>query len=479
MIPVPGRCGMAHKHDTVHPMTTHDQRQKRRLVTGPPAAGQGYQPRWVAGVVVLAVLGSSALGLLVLRWGNQAPAYPAYQFFEPDPGLVLLRFPEADTVRSEMDWIGGRETLAVRVVEGGQERLAMVDLARRRVSLVEEPPAPASLKPSDFFTTTYVPKVPLGSRLRGRLLLTEAVETVPGAPCMRLMAQPWNAARPDPAPLFVWDPVGGQTDASQCCLDPCLGAEINPADGTTVCLTLATREPPVRQYLVERDTDLQHLGEVSPCITTPGEAILAVRYSPDGSRIAYVRARADGGTELWVVRPGNEEVGGIKLIEGDAIGASSFAFGPDSRCIAVSLPVQGQRERALKVIDFSGETPEVVDLGPGRISRAPWHPNGEFMLALVEDDTGRDELWVVYTEPPYERTRLTDPALGGEASPDREERPAGPVVSRDGRWAVGRLAPESPNTIVFIRLDRLMREPLPSEASPPAPSSPERTGRPG
>ena len=432
---------------------------------------------------MLILLGVVAGAVVVMTRRDPPLRYRRSVFREPDPGIILVRFPDAAYVSSDVDWVGRRPVVAVRVVAAGRqgstqrETLALIDVENRRVYELRRPaPAPA-LGKTTLFTQTYVPETPRTSRLHDCLLVSAPANEGPsGTPCVHLLAQKWNAAKPKRKPVFSSDPLGARPDDARYYPGTCLGAAVNPADGCTVCLTLAARETSTLQFLAERDIRWEGPGDISSRITTRGAPITAARYSPDGSRIAYLRAKSTGGTELWVVRSGGAEVAGAKLVEG-LLTACSFAFSPDSRCIVVSLPTAGAPDNLLKLIELAGAPPRITDIGQGRISRAPWHPSGEFLLTMTEDTEGLDQLWAVRATPPYDRRQLTQLCLDEEPAPDRKERPAGPAVSRDGQWAAARLAPQSPNTLVLLDLDRLMRQPRHGDVTLP-PGAPAQSGRP-
>ncbi|MFT4213837.1 MAG: S9 family peptidase [Microbacterium sp.] len=100
---------------------------------------------------------------------------------------------------------------------------------------------------------------------------------------------------------------------------------------------------------------------------TRGVADRSPRVSPDGDRIAFVRADADGTPQVFVVPAG----GGEPVQATDARGGvDSFAWSPDGSRLAfcAGVPEEG-RYGTVEGLDAAGEAPR-------RITGIRWHANG-------------------------------------------------------------------------------------------------------
>jgi dipeptidyl aminopeptidase/acylaminoacyl peptidase len=114
------------------------------------------------------------------------------------------------------------------------------------------------------------------------------------------------------------------------------------------------------------------LPDGAPRRLTRGVADGAPRLSPDGSRIAFLRADADRKPQVFVVAAGGGEPVQATVAP---LGVSEFDWTPDGREIAflARVPEQG-RYGTVKGLDASAEAPR-------RITGVRWHANGVGYIA--------------------------------------------------------------------------------------------------
>ncbi len=177
----------------------------------------------------------------------------------------------------------------------------------------------------------------------------------------------------------------------------------------------------------------------------------APRWSPDGSRLAFVAARPDG-TRVWLTdRDGRDAA----LLPGVPAGAGEPAWSPDGRSIALTVtrsldgapdgersvlvevatddykrdghPVgEGRTSSAIWVVAAEGGTARALTSGTATDRRPAWSPDGHSVAFL--SDRGREgraspivDLWLV------------EPASGGRdgVPPRRLTDGSGPIVAFD------------------------------------------------
>jgi len=429
-------------------------------------------------VLVLSVVAAVVVVVVVLTRPEEPYVWQDLVFEEPAVGIVLVRFPRNPFVQSGVDWLGDEPVALARV--GGRptsgppqpEELAVIDPARKIGYHVVEPPhaAPQDLLP--FRMETFVPPTPLASSLHRRILYLLPSQGRHNEPFLRLAARPWDSVARSFTSLFQADPLGHFAEDPDFFPGSCTGVTVNPADGHTACLILADRESPERNYLAERDVRDSPLGRVQTRITTRDAAITDALYSPDGARIAYVRRDWSDTTEVWVVRAGGSEMSGAKCLEG-VFDVAAMAFAPGGLGLVVATKADGVPENTLHFIDMSSDPPSVAEMGAGRISQLPWHPSGQFLLAAALDTEGQSQICMIDGTPPFGRKPLTQVAAGG-LTEEAEIPEFGPSISRDGRWAAGRLIIGAENTLVFFDVERLLREPIAAPAPSPSPGGTRR-----
>lgn len=143
---------------------------------------------------------------------------------------------------------------------------------------------------------------------------------------------------------------------------------------------------------------------------------LSPQWSPDGSRIAFIRdhLRGSGDDELWVMRPNGSDK--RKVHEARAIG--SLEWSPDASRLVVGIWEGGDRE--LYVVD-------VCDGGVTQLTHTPdedewspsWSPDGELIAYAAERSWDDVNVYVIRPDGSG-RTALTDDGWSSapEWSPD-------------------------------------------------------------
>lgn len=135
-----------------------------------------------------------------------------------------------------------------------------------------------------------------------------------------------------------------------------------------------------------------------------------VSFSPDGRQFVYTRGIGlPEGTEIRVA---NADGNNDRLLA--AIYDTSFSFSagaewsPDGGTVAVSLMMRGKRSGYVldSVSAVDGGVREVF-WSAGLIGRPLWLPNGDEVLVVVDEPTGRGQIWTI-TIPRGERRRVTN-----------------------------------------------------------------------
>jgi eukaryotic-like serine/threonine-protein kinase len=135
-----------------------------------------------------------------------------------------------------------------------------------------------------------------------------------------------------------------------------------------------------------------------------------VSFSPDGHQFVYTRGIGlPDGNEIRVA---DADGSNDRLLA--AIYDTSFSFqagaewSPNGRTIAVSLMLRGKRSgyvlESISVVD--GSVREVF-WNAGVIGRPLWLPESDKVLVVMDDPTGRGQLWTI-TLPQGERRRVTN-----------------------------------------------------------------------
>lgn len=400
----------------------------------PHRAFPRYAAAMMSGIVTVVVLGLSIAHLLhPMERVEAAPRLSHAVFTEEKPGIQRVSLPVGPWLVNDLHWVGSYPVVlldmegdAGTLAAGGWGWLA-VDLGQREVISPRPPAGP--LLDEDYGClwaevpySGIVPDTPALSPLhdvrlanvqKGNLVLT--------------LTQHWDSPVPGVQPLrrAVEDAAG-------------LGASVAvKADGRTICAISHERG----DSLLEFDVSQQGV----PCggvrLTEAGALIIArsVHYSPDGSAIAYIRAKHGDEHELWVVASGGHELNGKPLALG-RIG-EAIAFSPDTAILALTTEVNEEAHiRLVHTLDGS----ILADLGAGRISCECWHPSGRFFMACISgQEPGRGQLQAIEAAPPHRRHVLYEGTL--------DSRP-GAAVSRDGRWAAAAMGAGDGSEVLFIDL---------------------------
>jgi tricorn protease len=111
------------------------------------------------------------------------------------------------------------------------------------------------------------------------------------------------------------------------------------------------------------------------------------RWSPDGSRIAYL-SDADGEDELYVV----DQRGGdpVQVTDGGTMFRYLPQWSPDGASIAFS-----DKEGRLFVVDVAGRSQrQVADERYGQVFDYSWSPDSGFLAMTLTEDSGFGSIWI-------------------------------------------------------------------------------------
>jgi len=277
-------------------------------------------------------------------------AIDALAWLGPD-GLLLARTRGARGTLAD----GATGLLAIDVV-GGEVKSLSAPISAARVETVSRlHPLAITLAfaPASPFSGSVAIFAP-GNDEDTAVVLTQSWDAAtPGAKAW--LAVPREAAQ---GATVAFDPVG--THLCAALLDPDTGA----------------------YYLAERALDAE-----DPAIflrrSSPGVEILpdSLRYTPDGSRIAYLRRNGIGQADLWLMRSGGTDVDGRRIASHLADGP--LAFDPQGRFAALrAFTDTGDIEVALLDIKVGSI---LATYGPGTISPQAWTSEGDQFVFLTED----------------------------------------------------------------------------------------------
>jgi tricorn protease len=124
------------------------------------------------------------------------------------------------------------------------------------------------------------------------------------------------------------------------------------------------------------------------------------RWSPDGSRIAYI-SDADGEDELYVVAHDGGQP--VQLTDGGDMFRYAPKWSPDNASIAFS-----DKEGRLWVVDVaSRRTRQAADEKWGQLNDYSWSPDGRFIAMNLTEDHGFGSIWI-WSAGDGELRRVTD-----------------------------------------------------------------------
>lgn len=218
-------------------------------------------------------------------------------------------------------------------------------------------------------------------------------------------------------------------------------------DGETLAIALSENGDAPSWVLAERKANIGSEGPAYTVLTQPGLPIAAVEYTPDGTKIVYMREGAEGQRELWVVESGGAETDGRKLAEGRfTLGRGAIGPRGGTLVLAESLTAESMPtgDGELRLIDLGSGT---VTKELGRGAMAVWHPSGGYVVAVAKDRKGNAQLWAASTEEPGKRLQLTH--IDGGTLLEC-------TVSTDGKWAVSGVGHADLPTLIFADLSKLV-----------------------
>ena len=172
-------------------------------------------------------------------------------------------------------------------------------------------------------------------------------------------------------------------------------------------------------------------------VSQPGAPVVALQYSPDSLRLAFVREGALGQRELWVVRTDGSESDGTLVTRGN-LALTSGAYSPDGSRVAVVNRTIGHSGH-LQILPVAGAGMEAA----GDAAEAAWHPSGGYLVVTAPDRDGRLQLWAVEARAPYRRKALSQFDAGLQPTCR---------ISPDGSQALALLEEPTGTTVVFVRL---------------------------
>lgn len=372
---------------------------------------------------------------------GRAPRMELASFEPVGPGIKRLYVFADGYQLGRLSWVGDKPVVLLEVhgapgsLVQGLKGLLAVDPAGEEV-LSLHPPGNATDARTAFAARSAgsfsfeIPPMPRGAPLADSFLVHAWGS---GSRPVITLAQRWDSAMPERGVLFraseeQWmgpsDPQWDPGPMAQVVLSP---------DGHSLCMMLYDEEMG-QGYIVERDVRSKPLHSVGESRTAIGTGIVpeSLQYSPDGSKIAYLRHAYGGEFELWLLTAHGLERNGHQLTGG--IVSEDFAFSPDGKRVAAVMHNESSGLAEITLLDArSGEVE--ARFGPGTLSREAWYPSGRILYFVADDESvaygygetvGARQLYAVETAAPYTKRQITRVDEG--VSDDY-------AVSRDGAWA--------------------------------------------
>ena len=394
--------------------------------------------------IAMLAIAAFAIGPVMSRFAREnrsgrAPTMELTSFESLGPGVKRLYIFADGYELGRLSWVGDQPVVLLEVhgMTGGLTQdlkgLLAIDPVGEEVLSLHPPGSPTEARmmftPQTAGSFTFeIPSMPQGAPLSDSFLVHVRGSSL--RPIITL-AQQWDSAAPDLSVLFraseeQWiGPSGSQWDPG-----PTAQIVLSP-DGHTLCMMLYDEEMGL-SYLVERDVRMRPLPRLGERRTTLGSDIVpeSLQYSPNGSRIAYLRRAYGNEFELWLLTANGLEQNGHRLTGG--ITSEAFAFSPDGKRIAVVMRNETSGLPEIRLLDARNGEVEAF-FGPGTLSREAWHPSGRFFLLVAEDpsfdlaETTRPrQLYAALAAAPYTKTQITftEQGVSGDYA-----------VSREGAWA--------------------------------------------
>src|SRR5262245_50190566 len=161
-------------------------------------------------------------------------------------------------------------------------------------------------------------------------------------------------------------------------------------------------------------------------------AILDVRISPDGERVAYVVStpslpKNEHEAELFVIPSGGgqaKRVGATVRIFNVPVPRPQLRWSPDGATLSV-LGFAGPRPQVF-VVPVTGGAPKSLTTAPEGVSADEWSPSGKSAAYLTRDATSaeeerqrQDRSFVIHADAPDRPTRLVVQKLDSTEAPVR------------------------------------------------------------
>ena len=219
-------------------------------------------------------------------------------------------------------------------------------------------------------------------------------------------------------------------------------------DGTRIAFVRRTSHSDHEIFVMNADGK-----EVTKLTNRPGSVESQPAWSPDGSRIAFISNERPtvntlyGRFHVWLM---NADGTGLTLLTDIGGGNSSPTWCPDGSKVAFDSTRDGDHE--IYVIDADGSHPVNLTRHPAHDTSPAWSPDGR-RIAFVSDRDGSQEIYVMEADG-SNQVRLTD-RPGFEKSP---------VWSPDGQFLIFYARDDVNNTDVYwmeadgSRLTRLTRD---------------------
>lgn len=177
--------------------------------------------------------------------------------------------------------------------------------------------------------------------------------------------------------------------------------------------------------------------------TTAGNEILAssIRYSKDGNYITYIRRRATGDGELWMVRSRQSETNGKRILS--AVQNGGYSFNSLATKVVVQKTSTDNPISEIEIIVVRNNRTE-RKLGLGEVGIDCWLPQNKGLIINQYQDDGTFQWAQVDFENDYKTTTLTRVSTGTSDSYS---------LSRDGTHLAGAIRNREIPTVLVMKLN--------------------------